>query len=443
MQITVTTADGDVYPLDISEDLPLEGLKALLSMEMEMDPKEMVLFHNMAPLSRDKDSLTSLGVRNGDMLMVMHTSVLSQLQAQSHSQTTGMGTGPPTTTDNRREPLPWQQEAMPRSTEDIFSSPETLIQHILSNPEELGIIRRRDPNLAEALASGDNAWINQALTNHRQKLNELEKERLQLEQYDPMSAEYQARLAENIRQRNIQENIEAAIEFNPEIFAGEVNMLYLECKINDTTVRALVDTGAQMTVMSEKCAERCGIMRLVDRRQTGFAFGVGRQRIIGVVHLGQIQVGGMFLATSFRVLEDQSHELIFGLDMLKRHQCVIDLSCNVLRVGTTGTETKFLSDTEVKELATVYQQELQGALEDEDKEMASVIAQSEQEYQNRTGQAPPISPPPRPPPTYSEDSIRQITSAGFSHQQAVDALRENNGDAQKALAMLLARLLTF
>ena len=137
-----------------------------------------------------------------------------------------------------------------------------------------------------------------------------------------MSSEYQERLAENIRQRNIRENIEAAIEFNPEIFAGSVAMLYLKCKVNGKSVKALVDTGAQMTVMNSHCAERCDIMRLVDRRLAGYAFGVGRQRIIGTIHLGQIQIGNDFLASSFRVLEDQSHELILGLDMLKRHQVI-------------------------------------------------------------------------------------------------------------------------
>lgn len=91
-----------------------------------------------------------------------------------------------------------------------------------------------------------------------------------------------------------------------------------------TPVKALVDTGAQMTVMSVKSAERCNIMRLVDRTQAGVAFGVGRQRIIGVVHMGQIQVGKNYLASSFRVLEGHSHDLVLGLDMMKRHQvCAI------------------------------------------------------------------------------------------------------------------------
>ncbi|VFV42159.1 regulatory solute carrier protein [Lynx pardinus] len=106
-----------------------------------------------------------------------------------------------------------------------------------------------------------------------------------------------------------------------------------------------------MTIMSQACAERCNIMRLVDRRWAGIAKGVGTQKIIGRVHLAQVQIEGDFLACSFSILEEQPMDMLLGLDMLKRHQCSIDLKKNVLVIGTTGSQTTFLPEGELPECA--------------------------------------------------------------------------------------------
>jgi DNA damage-inducible protein 1 len=55
----------------------------------------------------------------------------------------------------------------------------------------------------------------------------------------------------------------------------------------------------------QAAAERCGIMRLVDRRWAGIAKGVGVQKIIGRVHMAQIQISDDYLTSSFSILEDQ------------------------------------------------------------------------------------------------------------------------------------------
>ncbi|RTG80224.1 DNA damage-inducible protein 1 [Schistosoma bovis] len=139
--------------------------------------------------------------------------------------------------------------------------------------------------------------------------------------------------------------MESALEYYPETF-GQVSMLFINCKIKDQNIKAFVDSGAQSTIMSEDCARRCNLDSLIDKRWAGKAYGVGTQTIIGRVHNGLIEIGGIFIPTSFIVLKDQSMDLLIGLDMLKRHQCCIDLKRNVLIIDGR-IEAPFLPESEI------------------------------------------------------------------------------------------------
>jgi len=88
---------------------------------------------------------------------------------------------------------------------------------------------------------------------------------------------------------------------------------------------------------------------LIDSRFSGIARGVGTSKIVGRIHVAQLQIGNDYFPTSFNVLEDAGVDMLFGLDMLKRHQCIIDLQKNALIIGTTGTTTSFLPESELPE----------------------------------------------------------------------------------------------
>jgi DNA damage-inducible protein 1 len=284
-------------------------------------------------------------------------------------------------------------------------------------------------------------------------VQQLEQSRRQAEQRrssihdDPMDIEAQKRIEDAIRQENIAANLEAAMEYNPESFA-RVTRLYINVEINHQKLVALVDSGAQSTVISPETAEQCGLMRLVDTRFSGVAKGVGTAKIVGRIHSAQMRLSqDFFLACSFIVVEGKGSELLFGLDMLRRHRAIIDLRKNALTFDSC--DIPFLAEHELPEKQRMI--EIHGSADDEMPTEARVAgpqasanaaapasaANAASAPSSRSGSS--VQPAPsstQESSKYPDEHINILVNLGVSRQEAIHALDMASGNPDLAASLL-------
>jgi hypothetical protein len=173
---------------------------------------------------------------------------------------------------------------------------------------------------------------------------------------NPKDEEANKYFGEKLRKQGVQEQYESMMEQYPEAM-GRVLMLYIDTEVNGKHVQAFVDSGAQNTIMSSKCADTCGLLHLLDTRFEGTAVGIGTGKILGRIHIAQIKVNDHYFPCSITVMDsdnglgDKNMEFLLGLDMLKRHRCNIDLENSQLVFNTEHGKivTPFLHEKDLSE----------------------------------------------------------------------------------------------
>eukprot|EP00029_Vermamoeba_vermiformis_P013934 TRINITY_DN890_c0_g1_i1.p1 TRINITY_DN890_c0_g1~~TRINITY_DN890_c0_g1_i1.p1 ORF type:complete len:467 (+),score=152.65 TRINITY_DN890_c0_g1_i1:36-1403(+) len=454
MHITVTTETGKIINLNVQPDEEIDDVKAILEVEINLPiAKQILLFDGKEIKSGTK--LNQIGVKENDLLFLRKAPTpinpaaiklppnlipphLLQGQplipnANPNPSPGGAKRPTPQLPANLIPPQLLQQMPQPVQPQPTIPSnidPETFRNYVKSNPDMLNSLLGSDPELAEAVLSDDTKLLNDLLQERiRTRVQQQQRRsaaQMNYTQADLMNPDVQRRIEEQIQQENINENMEKAIEYNPEAF-GRVVMLYIDVDVNHVPVKAFVDSGAQQTIMSVACAERCGIMRLVDKRFSGIARGVGTARIVGRVHLAHLKIGKSFFPCSFTILEDSSMDFLLGLDMLRRHQCVIDLKQGVLKIGEETVP--FLSEKDIPK-----------SLRDEeqpDETMQDVPAPNNNQNNNNnptgpsTGSADASS--------FPEAVIQELMNLGFPRERCIEALKVCNGNPELAANYLVSQ----
>lgn len=435
MNLSILLPDGNITNIELptDEDIDINELAIeLIAAECGIIPAELKITLNGTEYSNSSPAtLSSIQFTTGDMIKVERNILATNTPRGINYLHEIPGNVKPDELINIVMSNPRLFDQFQSADPDIYAAISKL--HVTDSSKTVS-----PSDLAESTGAIRMLMMTRALNNHSVVYEKRVEEQKIFA--DPFSEASQKRIADQISQKNIQANMDVAWEEMPEAFA-RVHMLYVNLEINNTPIKAFVDSGAQSTIMSVRCAERCGVMRLVDTRFAGMAVGVGSCKIVGKVHVAQMKLGNSFFSVSLTVLENNDVDFLFGLDMLKRHRCSIDLEKDVLRImgGSGAEEVPFLAENELPKSGTFGKdgQKVEEDVKEDVKESAPL----------------PSSTVPAPPPTkkqcVGEDStnaesmtepekVPHLVSLGFPEDAATAALRQADGDLQLAANILFA-----
>ena len=395
MKIMVNLENTDDYQeLDINENLSVLDLKANLSTIFNFSWNEMELLLNDKPLqnqlilgqinfnddvvilrrvksnlalSRSLSSSQSSLRNNNNINNINNPSSLGQAFSQFMTNSRSGNNNLNYQNNNNNNygninPLAALMSSFRSNAKEQFIQKRVkeLHERFLTSPDDLNSLFNSNPELAEAIVSGNRQKVENIVRNQvaeaEKKQKDEEMEYIRLMNSDPNDPQVQQKIAKIIQKKNIDENLRQAEEYMPETLFP-VHMLFINLEINKKKVVALVDTGAQSTIMSQALCEKCDLFNLCDTRFSGIAKGVGTGKIIGTVHAAQMKIQNKVLMAKITVLENSSIGFIFGLDNMRAHRCTIDLKENGLIFPDIGVTAKFLSDGEIKKIKAEQDEE--------------------------------------------------------------------------------------
>lgn len=234
LKLTLASETGAVSLIEVNADSKISTLSLMVQAELSIEPAEQDLRFNGRAL-QPSATVAGSGLSDGDLVMVSRKTPATPVRARPASGARPTAGGRPASGGRSPSSSRGRMSSQDAAMLDSVLANESFMNAMRSaNPRLYDSLRARDPSALRALQGILNAQMAGAAMHGA---GGAEQQRFA----DPMSAGAQKAIEERIRMENVMQNMEAAMEHNPESF-GSVVMLFVDCKVNSVAgVKAFVD----------------------------------------------------------------------------------------------------------------------------------------------------------------------------------------------------------
>lgn len=225
--------DQDLLTLDIFPNMTVEALRDTIQAETRIDPTAQHLYHNGQLITDNNKTLEELSIADGELL-ALH---VRDMRGSTGIPATGSaGSSRPAAAVPQQARRPGGSSG----TGSMETDPEVIRLQILGNPTYRAELQRTQPQLAGVVDDPQRfaAAFRDAYDRERRERMERQHQIAALNA-DPFDIEAQAKIEEIIRQERVMENLQNAMEHNPEgnemPFPIHSATKYLQTKANRST----------------------------------------------------------------------------------------------------------------------------------------------------------------------------------------------------------------
>ncbi|KAB5572396.1 hypothetical protein GE09DRAFT_667500 [Coniochaeta sp. 2T2.1] len=201
--------EGDLLSLDIFPDMTVDTLRSSIQAEARIEPSSQHLYHNGQLITDFSQTMAQLGIADGDMLAL-------------HVRDMRGSTGVPAPAGGARGGgARGQASSAPRGGggggRPAAQDPELVRLQVLGNAALRAELANQNPEMAAAVEDPQRfAQLFNASYDREARERAERQQMIQRLNDDPFDVEAQARIEEMIRQERVMENLQNAMEHNPE-----------------------------------------------------------------------------------------------------------------------------------------------------------------------------------------------------------------------------------